>query len=192
MPTFLTVKDAATLTGKSPSSIRRLIYPITKNDAHPDRTHVQPSVEEVLKLRMNAENFAWRVSEEFLRRELPVEPAPTQTTTGASSRPSGSADAELLAMLRRELDIKNQQITQQSEIIAKQMELVSGLNERLREGNLLLGSLQQRLTLGPARDTSIVDATKPKRTSTVPSEKGSSPAAKSNKQKRGFFRLFRK
>ena len=42
-------------------------------------------------------------------------------------------------MLRRELDIKNQQITQQSELISKQMELVSGLSERLREGNILIG-----------------------------------------------------
>src|SRR5437764_167611 len=46
MPTFLTVKEAARLTGKSPSSIRRIIYPILKNNSHPDRVHIQPNVED--------------------------------------------------------------------------------------------------------------------------------------------------
>ena len=63
-----TVKEAARLTGKSPSSIRRIIYPIIQNDAHPDRVHIEPTVEDVLKLRMQGENFAWRLSEELLRR----------------------------------------------------------------------------------------------------------------------------
>ena len=58
MPAFLTVKDAAKLTGKSPSSIRRVIYPIIHDDQHSDRTHVQPSVEDAMRLRIQGENFA--------------------------------------------------------------------------------------------------------------------------------------
>src|SRR5438132_8601838 len=69
MATFLTVKEASRLTGKSPSSIRRVLYPILHDDAHPDRAHIAPGVEEALQFRLRGDNFAWRVSEELLRRE---------------------------------------------------------------------------------------------------------------------------
>ena len=63
-------------------------------------------------------------------------------------------------MLQKELDIKNQQITQQSDLIAKQMELIGGLSERLREGNILMGSLQHQLKLpdAPAKVVVSTDA----------------------------------
>src|SRR5207302_9191756 len=128
---LLTVEEPARLTGKSPSSIRRVIYPILENDTHPDRTHIQPTVEEALQLRMRGENFAWRLSEELLRREVPVDAGPEKGRAAATRPSASSAEGELLAMLRRELEIKNQQITQQSELITKQMELVTGLGERL-------------------------------------------------------------
>ena len=142
---FLTVKEAARLTGKSPSSIRRVIYPIIHDDAHTDRQHVVPSVEEAQALRLKGENFAWRISEELLQREIPVT-APSEKPH-ASSPVMSEGHSELLAMLREELQIKNRQITQQTEMLSKQMELINGLSERLREGNILIGSLQQRMAL---------------------------------------------
>ena len=144
MSRFLTVKEAANLTGKSPSSIRRVIYPIIHDDAHADRQHVLPSVEEAQALRLKGENFAWRISEELLQREVPVAP-PSENPNPSQVMSEGHS--ELLAMLREELQIKNQQITQQTEMLSKQMELINGLSERLREGNILIGSLQQRRTL---------------------------------------------
>ena len=62
MPQFLTVKEAAKLTGKSASSIRRVIYPIIEDDHHADRQHIEPTIEDVKKLRMKGENFAWRMA----------------------------------------------------------------------------------------------------------------------------------
>ena len=50
MSKFLTVKEAATLIGKSPSAVRRIIYPILKDDNNPDRKHIEPSVEKALEL----------------------------------------------------------------------------------------------------------------------------------------------
>lgn len=191
MPIILTVKEAAKLTGKSPSSIRRVIYPIIQDENHSDRLHIEPTVDDVKKLRMKGENFAWRISEELLRREVPVEKAiPAEQH---ASRESSGGHAELLDMLRRELDIKNQQITQHSELISKQMELISGLSERLREGNILIGSLQKQLTLpeGTVRKTSseVLDA-KPSQTASP--EKGSQTTKEKPKQKKGLFsRLFR-
>lgn len=196
MSSFLTVKEAAQRTGKSTSSIRRIIYPILKNDAHSDRTHIEPSVEDALKLRMKGENFGWRLSEELLHRAVPDEIRAEKGSTAAPGSPVGNANTELLAMLRRELEIKNQQITQQAELFAKQMELINGLGERLREGNILIGSLQQRLALTdgrqPAAPTEVVAKTKRPGATPPEKEKGSPAAAKSSKAKRGFFsRLFR-
>jgi hypothetical protein len=189
---FLTVKEAAALTGKSPSSIRRIIYPIIQDKAHPDRGLVQPSVEEATRLRLKAENFAWRLSEELLRREIP-QGSETGKGSGASAAAPGSGDdSALLTMLRRELDIKNQQITQQSDLIGKQMELISGLSERLREGNVLLGTLQQRLTLPEAKPVDIDHTTVSVRPTTPVQQKGSkSPPKPASKPKQGIFaRLF--
>lgn len=188
---FLTVKEAARLTGKSPSSIRRVIYPIIRDDKHPDRGQIQPIPAEAVKLRMKGDNFAWRISEELLRREVPVEPAPEKGIAGSSHRPSSHDGGDLLAMLRRELDIKNQQITQQGELIGKQMELISGLSERLREGNILIGSLQQRLALPDGRAKTTIGTVEAKHVRTAPPEKGSKASPKPTKPKKRFlFRLF--
>lgn len=195
MTSFLTVKEAAQSTGKSPSSIRRIIYPILETPDHPDRLHIQPTLEQVQQFRMKGENFAWRISDELLRREVPPESAEKGTDRPGARRLHDS-DAELLSMLRRELDIKNQQITQQASMLSTQMELISGLSERLREGNMLIGSLQQRLALsdGSARtkqksiDAEIKNAPAEK-TVTKASQKA---PVKQQKPKRGFFgRLFR-
>ena len=185
MTTFLSVKEAARIIGKSPSSIRRIIYPIIHDDAHADRLHIQPGVDEVLQLRLKGENFAWQISEELLRREVPNEPSPAQS----SARAMGNAEGELLSMLRGELQIKNQQISEQSELISKQMQLINGLSERLREGNVLIGSLQQHLSLPQGRaDNHPINATAP----STKVEKGSSVAAKVPKPKKSFLRrLFR-
>jgi hypothetical protein len=191
MTEFFTMKEAAETTGKSPSSIRRIIYPILETENHPDRHHIQPTVEEVQQFRMKGENFAWRISEELLRREVPLETA-SEKGTEKGGRTLYDGQAELLAMLQKELDIKNQQITQQSGMLEKQMELIDGLSERLREGNMLIGSLQQRLALtdGSARTKSRpVDA----EIKNVPANK---PVAKTppkttpklQKPKRGFLR----
>lgn len=195
MTRFLTVKEAARDTGKSPSSIRRIIYPILESENHPDRPHIQPSIEEVQQFRIKGENFAWRISEDLLRREVPPESLSEKGSEKSGARSLHESEAELLAMLRRELDIKNQQITQQSEMLSRQMELINGLSERLREGNVLIGSLQQQLVLteGSVRtkakpvDVHVKDA--------PPAKPAAKPApkvtAKLQKPKRGFFgRLF--
>jgi len=105
-------------------------------------------------------------------------------TSAASSKPGfGHADSELIAMLRRELDIKNQQIAQQAEAFSKQMELMSGLSERMHEGNVLIASLQQRLTLTDGRDTKTPEHVKTKVTTPPKAREGKRHFCK---PKRGF------
>lgn len=180
MSSFLTVKAAASLTGKSTSSIRRVIYPIIHDDQHPDRDQIQPGIDEARELRLKGENFAWRISEELLRREVPAEsPAEKKSDhVGQFGREAGHGD--LIAMLRSELDIKNRQIAEQSAMLSKQMELISGLSERLGEGNVLIGSLQQRMALaeGSIRaKTDSIEAAVAKPAVHVPKAKGESPIA---------------
>ena len=208
MNTFLTVNEAAKLTGKSASSIRRLIYPILKSDEHADRLHIEPDVGTAKALRMKGENFAWRVSEEFLRREVPMGEAGNKAGSSSHGATVSAGSEALIEMLRKELDIKNGQITQQSEMLSKQIELISGLSERLREGNILIGSLQQQLALpdGTSRRSSdVVDATsanahpseavsgtKTKKEKGTDAAKAATPTDKKSLPKRGLLsRLFR-
>jgi hypothetical protein len=185
MTNFLTVKEAARLIGKSPSSIRRIIYPILDNDQHPDRQHIEPDVETAKALRMKGENFAWKISEEMLRRAVPEGEAKSACEPKSTSELSDQSPA-IIDMLSRELDIKNHQIGQQSELISKQMELINGLSERLREGNILIGSLQQHLALTDGRTRPPSEAVAVAKTNPV--EKGSKTGGKSAKPTRGFFR----
>lgn len=147
---FLSVRAAAERVGKSTSSVRRLIHPIVKRDDHPDRDLVQPDVAEATRLRLAGVNFAWQISEELLQR-IPAAPATEHSPASSKGKTGGSSEADLLAMLRGELDIKNRQIAQQTDLIAKHAELVGGLSERLREGNVLIASLQQRMALTDGR-----------------------------------------
>lgn len=140
MTKFLTVSEAAKLVGKSPSSIRRIIYPILNSDQHPDRHQIKPDPEEAKALRLKGENFAWRIAEELLRRHVPETGAKPTAESKAGATAAADGSAMLIEMLQRELDIKNRQLDTQNE-------LLKGLSERLREGNILIGSLQQQLAL---------------------------------------------
>lgn len=152
MTNFLTVSEAAKLVGKSPSSIRRIIYPILNSDQHPDRQQIKPGPEEAKALRLKGENFPWRVSEGLLRRHVPEPGAKPASEPKAGAQAAGDGSALLIEMLRRELDIKNRQLDTQNEVL-------KGLSERLREGNILIGSLQQQLALpdGNRKRPEVVD-----------------------------------
>lgn len=194
MPTFHTVKEAAKLTGKSPSSIRRIIHPIVQTDQHPDRKHVSPTVEEAHNLREKGINFAWRISDELLHRVIPPQSDTGEGTDTSPKHAQLHGTVDLLATLRKELDIKNQQIENQFKQLSQYAELMKGLSERLREGNVLIASLQKQLS-PPESDKSLtttaIDAsTQPSRAEDSPAKKKS--PIKAAKRKRGFLDWFRR
>lgn len=137
MTTFLTVKEAAKRTGKSPSSVRRIIYPILEDESHPDRHHIQPDVATAQALRVKGENFAWKISEELLQR-VASDGGTKARTDAKPTGASGDHSDAIIDILRKQLDIKDQQLATANEVI-------KGLSERVREGNILMGSLQQQL-----------------------------------------------
>lgn len=157
MAKFLTMKEAARFVGKSPSSVRRILYPILEDNRHSDRHHVEPDVATAKSLRLKGENFAWKISEELLRREFP-EGKRKSGSEAKSQTSSGNNQSDIIIeLLREQLAIMKNQI-------ATQTDLIKGLSERLREGNILMGSLQRQLA-PPApinrNNNNVVDANAP-------------------------------
>src|SRR5262245_55070772 len=111
---FLTVKESATLTGKSTSSIRRLIHPLLKTEGHPDRIQIRPTPDEALQLRLKGETFTWLISEDWLLRVAPPSIANDKKTNPIPRSSHEQVPAELLATLYREIEVKNGQIADQS------------------------------------------------------------------------------
>ena len=178
MPTFLTVKEAAHLTGKSASSIRRILYKVLEIENHPDRGRVEPNPEAVAALRMKGENFAWKIAEDYLRQEVPEGKANAES----KSPPQGGTEqlVAIVVILRKQLDIKDQQIGAQNDVI-------KGLSERVREGNILMGSLQQQLSLsdGSNRTKSGVVEADP---SSRKTQQGTDPSSEASPKKPWLFR----
>lgn len=197
MATFYTVSEAAQFISRSSSAVRRILRPIVKDDKHPDRGHVQPGVTEVRELRMRGETFGWRVSEELLQQELAARSA-TTSSHPPSSQSLDSSSRELVVLLRDELQKTHEQLKVKDQQIATFSEITQSLNERIREGNILIGSLQRQLSLpsGEQRSAAVAVPTDVSPTSAAPavSKAAATRPAKSGGKKpprKGFFaRLF--
>ncbi len=185
MTRFLTVKEAAQLVGKSPSSIRRILYPILDDHRHPDRHHIEPDVATAKALRVKGENFAWKISEELLRREMPEGEPKSGTESKSRTNAGHDSSAAIIEILRGQLDIKDQQIAAQNDVI-------KGLSERVREGNILMGSLQQQLSPPDTakRNTSDALATDASSSTTEAKRGSGAPTTPTKKPHWLFTKLF--
>lgn len=170
---FITIAEASEKTGRSASTIRRLIRTITETEAHPDREGIEPNAKQAAAFKKKGENFTWRVREEIIMKNFPA----AQTHEKKSAQ---EPKTDILGILQNELSLKNQQIE-------KQWEVIHALNDRLREGNILMGSLQKRL--GPPVNESTVEP--PVEASAI--ESSVEPVlASSEKQKRKLFGWIRR
>lgn len=167
-PTFLTIAEAIEQTGRSASTIRRIIRTIADDVNHPHRDGIEPSVKEVAAFKKKGENFTWKI-----RADLLTQQTDSALTKKKKSTPDVSPD--ILTILNKELELKNQQIE-------KQWEVIHALNDRLREGNILMGSLQKRL--GPPADVETAESV-----IAVPAAKSSTETPV--KQKRRLFAFLR-
>lgn len=200
VPTFLTVKEAALKSGWSGSSIRRIIYAVLEDDQHSDRQHVEPSVERLKEFRIKGEKFAWRLSEELLERAI-KSAEPLGAETAKVPKGDDAALGQLVALLRDELQKTHAQLQVKDQQIDNLSQLMNSLNERLHEGNVLIGSLQRQLALpdgtanprpdvksAPATAASRAGKTTPKKT-TPRIQK--SPEKMPHRKKSFLARLFR-
>lgn len=161
----LTIADAVEKSGRSPSTIRRLIRTIADDASHPDRSGVEPTPDEVEAFKKKGENFTWKIKEDILMKHL--KGAPREEKKKPTERMEMTGD--ILSILQKELDLKSQQIE-------KQWEVIHALNDRLREGNILMGSLQQRLALPMA------EPAKGKEHASVASGVSAEPSKKASKE----------
>ena len=177
---FLTISDAEKFTGKSRSTLRRFIDGIVKAEKSTDRHLLTPTPQEAQSLREQNQPFAWKISEELLRRQFlkPDESADAvEKGSGGSSGPDSSRLVAVLektvTMLESELKEKNNQIT--------------AMNDRLRESNILMKDLQQRIALPPGKTggSQTVDGSRPDSGANSSMEGGSAPP-----KKRPFSWLF--
>jgi hypothetical protein len=130
---LLTIAEASKKTGRSASTIRRLIHTITETEGHADRSFIEPTPDQVAVFKAKGDTFTWRIREDIVMREFAGAPK-------AEKKSDSETSDGILGLLEKELNLKTQQIE-------KQWEVIHALNERLREGNILMGSLQQRLAL---------------------------------------------
>ncbi len=169
---FITIAEATEKTGRSASTIRRLIRTITETANHADRAAVEPDAKQVAAYKKKGENFTWKIREDVVMRNF--EGAPVH-----EKKSMAEGTGQIFTILQKELELKNQQIE-------KQWEVIHALNDRLREGNILMGSLQKRL--GPASSDSptadVVDVS----TSKSATEDSTGP---SKKAKRRLFAWMR-
>ncbi len=172
---FLTISEAAEKTGRSLSTIRRLIKSIADDDTHADRAAIQPTPKEVVAFKKKEENFAWKIREDVLIREF-------KGALKEAKKETAEARSDILGILQNELELKNRQIE-------KQWEVIHSLNDRLREGNILMGSLQKRLVLAaPEVDSDVVDASS---TPVSSKEAAMASSTKDSKiQSKGIFAWF--
>jgi len=159
MTNFLSISEAKSLTGKSESSIRRIIKSIADNDKHANRDAIQPTPSEVAAFKKKEEPFAWRIREDVLLAECGKAQAKHPTKEKKTNAPTG----DILSVLQQELALKNEQIS-------KQWEVIHALNDRLREGNILMGSLQKHFALAEGKNE-IVDVEPSKEASAKKAEK---------------------
>jgi putative protein kinase ArgK-like GTPase of G3E family len=129
---MLTIAEAVEKTGRSASTIRRIIRTITDAPSHEDRDGIVPNAKEAAAFKKKGENFTWKIREDILMKHSASAPK--------DAKKPNMERTEIVQMLQKELTLKNQQIE-------KQLDVIQSLNERLREGNILMGSLQKHLAL---------------------------------------------
>lgn len=209
MDQHLTLSEARTVTGKSESTLKRLLREIVSDPTHPDRSYILPSPEEIARRKAANEPYAWKIDRQLLLRRFPAD-EPAHASSGGVTEPTHhSAPADLmLKVLEEQLKSKDQQIRTLEVQLDRKDEQISNLNERMRESNVLMRELQQRLALPSPKPVAAEHQVEvkppppsPSKTTPAPSPRATSkttakPTAKSpskpQKPKRGFFsRLFR-
>lgn len=131
---FLTIKEAAELTGKSESTIKRFVRE-TKNKQ--PKKYIDSRFFKFEKLSTNHEKIL--ISEHFLNENYStVQNANMNSSNEPLSEPlNNSINQTLIEFLKRELNHKNEQLSEKD----KQIE---SLLDRNKEINLLFAQAQQR------------------------------------------------
>lgn len=178
MAEYLSIREAAQVTGMSVTTLRRLVRHIAADDQHPDRVHLLPTPDDVHRLRDAGEQFPWEFSAEFLKTQFGGKSTRPRNKPVDSAEPLG----ELVSLLRDQLEHSRDQLKVKDRQISSQSEIIHSLNERIHEGNVLMATVQKQLALAESS---------PEKPTTVKASPEKQSAPKRPSRKGLFARLFR-
>lgn len=144
---FATVAEARKLTGKSESTIKRLLREIVADPQHPDRGSIHPGHQDVERLRASGEPYVWMIDEALLLRRFP--PKLAESPEVSNSAPNKPSVELVIQVLQQQLGSKDVQIRSLEKQLDRKDDQIINLNERQRETNILMRQLQERLALAP-------------------------------------------
>ncbi len=156
MSDFHSIREATTVTGVSVTTFRRFIRAIVADEAHPDRIHLLPTVDDVRRMKAAGEQFTWQISAELLKREC-GERTRSKTSSGEDFGPL----EKVVALLRDQLQSAGEQLKVKDQQIASQVEIIHSLNDRIHEGNVLMATVQKQLALAEPENPKNTPAVKP-------------------------------
>ncbi len=150
MKDLLSVADARKLTGKSESTIKRMIREITVDENHEDRGLVEPSHEELERRKAAKEPYVWKIAKSLLGKRYPVHEPDHDSVHGGGHEAGDSAindmvQSQLIELLQTQIKTLETQLDRKDEQIAN-------ASKRTEEIHVLMQTLQKRLELPPAKD----------------------------------------
>jgi hypothetical protein len=150
MPDYLSVSEARKYTGKSESTIKRMIREIANTPDHEDRGLILPSQDELAKRKAANEPYVWKIDKELLDKRYPRSaPGHEGGHAGGESSATATSHSQLIELLQSQLSGKDEQL----QILAVQLDRkdtqIENLNKRMSESNVLMQTLQKRLALPP-------------------------------------------
>ncbi|MEZ5941105.1 MAG: hypothetical protein R3C18_06920 [Planctomycetaceae bacterium] len=169
MEQHLTVKEATQFSGKSESTIKRLIREIVNVPNHEDRGLILPTPADLEQRKAAGEPYVWKIDKALLEKRFPAEemisesPEPLRTQSGGVS-----GDDRLISVLETTVTVLKEELIEKNKQIAE-------FQERQREQNLLIKNFQDQLRLVSSKsstDEVVVNQ---------PSEEGSHDAPRPTK-----------
>jgi hypothetical protein len=155
MKELLSVGEARKLTGKSESTIKRMIREITADENHEDRGLIEPSHDELERRKAEKEPYVWKVSKSLLIKRYPVhDPGQDAGHDGShgvgDSAVNDMAQSKLIELLQSQIQTLEVQLDRKDEQI-------SNANKRAEELHVLMQTLQKHLQLLPQKgDTNFI------------------------------------
>jgi len=138
MDDYVTIAEAATITGRSVSTIRRIVRRIASE-----------ANQNVVKKAPGVTSERYLIQRDYLLKEL-------NTENPEASEPEDHEGfrEELVAILREELQKRDEQLKKKDEQLQTKDEQIAQFLERQRETNILMNNYQQRLlTLNPPEES---------------------------------------
>ena len=153
---------------------------------HNDRLFILPSAEEVERRKAAKEPYVWKIDRQLLLRQFPQEDA--VVSGGVAAGGAATAPAELvMQVLQEQLRSKDEQMRTLEKQLDRKGDQIASLNERMRESNVLMRELQQRLVIAapkPVTAESFVESSD--RTESVmpsPSPQPAKPSVAKSREK---------